>query len=288
MRKIALVAVLLMAFSATYASAEDLKVVSWNISWLTAKPNGNNPRTKKDYDRLAVYARSMDADIIAFQEVENAAVAYRLLGDDYDYYFSNRLQGPQRTGFAVRNNVEVVEAFQFTPLDVGGVRYGVDITVQSGDQQLRLLNVHLKSGCFEQSLRDSSRDCQKLARQIPELERWIDDRAKEYKPFVVLGDFNRRLSLEVDNSIRGVMHEINDLKPNDYADLSVVNAKESPECWNGQYKHFIDYFLVDPRAKKFLVPRSFKEYVYKEKNKKMQKVLSDHCPIAIRFNTSVS
>ena len=66
-----------------------------------------------------------------------------------------------------------------------------------GGQPLRLLSVHLKSFCHQDDLDNVSAsdntDCGKLKRQIPILESWIEARAQEGVPLVVLGDFNRRM-----------------------------------------------------------------------------------------------
>jgi len=43
-----------------------------------------------DYLQLAKYTAKLDADVIAQQEVENGEWASKVLGDEYDYYFSTR------------------------------------------------------------------------------------------------------------------------------------------------------------------------------------------------------
>ena len=83
------------------AQAEPLKVGSWNIAWLGS--HKFNTRTPADYERLAQYAKQLDADVIALQEVENGEYARKVFGDEYNYYFSTK-NWVQRVGVAVRKS----------------------------------------------------------------------------------------------------------------------------------------------------------------------------------------
>ena len=75
-------------------------------------------------------------------------------------------------------------------------RWGTDITITLGDRQLRLLSVHLKSGCWstEQDSDSSAyrtQICTTLRNQIYEVRAWADRREDEGTAFGILGDFNR-------------------------------------------------------------------------------------------------
>ena len=130
--------------------AQSLKIASWNIAWL--ETHEYNKRTADDYVLLAKYAKQLDADIIALQEVESSEYARKVFGNDYDYYFSTK-DWVQRVGVAVRKSVGYkVNAIEYKALDVGKVRYGMDVTLTKGSKKLRLLAVHLKSGCFDKAL----------------------------------------------------------------------------------------------------------------------------------------
>ena len=55
-----------------------LKVASWNIEHLAERDGeGCSPRTEADYARLRDHVRALDADVIAFQEVQNKTAAER-------------------------------------------------------------------------------------------------------------------------------------------------------------------------------------------------------------------
>jgi len=178
------------------ALASELKIATWNIEHLRLdNDKGSVKRVDEDYEKLAEFAKDLDADIIALQEVEGQAAASRVFDDkEYDFYFSKR-RSVQNTGFAVREGLTITHHPDLTSLNVtGGLRHGVDITVGDGIYQIRLLAVHLKSGCFVK-FDPTDEDCEKLEKQVPELEKWIDARAKEEIPFAVLGDFNHRFNL---------------------------------------------------------------------------------------------
>jgi hypothetical protein len=91
----------------------------------------------------------------------------------------------------------------FEELDVGGVRDGTNLTVMLDDQPLWLLSVHLKSFCHQDGLDNVpptwNSDCARPKRQIPILEGWIEARAQEGVPLVVLGDFDRRMNIDGDD-----------------------------------------------------------------------------------------
>jgi len=176
----------------------------------------------------------------------------------------------------------------------------MDLTLTNGNKQLRLLAVHLKSGCFAKpldnetvtSMPDSSkrkvkekRACTKLNKQIEPLESWIDERAKENIPFMVLGDFNRRFAIDIENVLaedQGLWQAIDD-EGNE--DLWTPTLTKNSKCWGGYYKDYIDHIVLDPRAKTKFVKGSFSQLVFDGKyTKELSRSLSDHCPISIKLD----
>lgn len=273
--------VLLTSLLSVFVFAEDIRVASWNIYWLGS--TSHNTRTENDYRLLSNYAASLNADVVALQEVEDASWARKIFGDDYNYYFSSRkpdTAGQQRVGFAVRKGIFVLDHQDYEELGLdGSVRFGKDITISSTGTELRLLGVHLKSGCFDNKLDSEKPACKKLKRQIPELERWIDDRAVESRPFVILGDFNRRLNIDITHN-NGLWYEVDDSDPTEYADLSNLSEGKTSSCWGGRYPQYIDHIIVDPRAKAMYVADSFNTLGF---NGRFNKMISDHCPIHATF-----
>jgi endonuclease/exonuclease/phosphatase family metal-dependent hydrolase len=287
------ISILLLLSLSTIAKAEPLKIASWNIAWLGS--HEYNERTLDDYTQLALYAAQLDADVIALQEVENGEWASKVFGDKYDYYFSTK-DWVQRVGVAVRKSSGYkVISTEYKALDVGRVRYGMDLILSKGDKSFRLLAVHLKSGCFERPLDKQSIDtitkektkeaCTLLSKQMKPLEAWIDQRANEGIPFMVLGDFNRRFALDIENSnteVKGLWQAIDD-EGNE--DLWTPTLTKNSKCWGGYYKDYIDHIVLDPRAKSKFIENSFHQLVFNgDYSKELSRSLSDHCPISIELN----
>jgi 5'-nucleotidase (lipoprotein e(P4) family) len=206
---------------------ERLTLATWNLEWLmttaaydelkpkcTADSPASNvrafpcnkgrpqiPRREgKDFDAMADVARRIQADVVALQEVDGPAAAATVFRQGWQLAcFSARLH-PQKVGFAVREGIAFRCNPEFTELDVDGYsRAGADITLYPGTPRaVRLLAVHMKSGCFAGTLAEPTGNsaCGVLRRQVPVLERWIDARVAEHARFAILGDFNRRLELD--------------------------------------------------------------------------------------------
>ena len=272
----------LVPLSAVGAIAAPLKVATWNIEHLRANPNsGPNPRTETDYQRLAAYAEQLDADVVALQEVEGSTAAAQIFDpEEYAFFFSNR-PDPMLTGFAVRRGIDVIQNPDLTALDVGGggdLRYGTDITVTRNGRELRLLSIHLKAFCFQDPIDTPSSACRTLNQQLAVLEDWIDTQAEAEVPFIVLGDFNRRLNLLGDE----FWLEIDDADPPN-ADLTNSTAGLLSQCWESEFPNYIDHIVMDAISNRWVVPNSFEQLLFLEPIAQ-QDVLSDHCPIAITLD----
>ncbi|MET0344191.1 MAG: endonuclease/exonuclease/phosphatase family protein [Polyangiales bacterium] len=259
-----------------------LRVATWNLEWLNRK-NGTGPvkRDDRDYERLRRYADKLNADVIAFQEVDGEPAAQRVFSPDtYSVYVAVQ-NDPQRVGFAYRKSLHVSIHPDYAALDVGQVRSGADISVTYQGRTLRLLSVHLKSGCFDGRLEQgASKECQKLAMQLPSLEQWIDARGAENAPAIVLGDFNRRFFAKPDDPF---WREIDDGKPA-ASDLWSPTEGQRARCWGGKYPDFIDHIVFNAPARALLSADSFTQLVYDDADREHKGRLSDHCPLAITLS----
>ena len=277
------------ATNAPVSPAKPLKIASWNLEHLAEDgATGCRPRTEADYAVLKAYADRLDADVVAFEEVQSAKAAARVFDPGkYDIVIEARPGGGaaspcqalpgrflnrQAVGFAIRKGVSYQHMADVTDLQLGNpnLRSGVDIVVRPKDHApIRLLAVHLKSGC---AWGNSGEACATLQRQVPIVETWIDARAAEGLRFAVLGDFNRRLAKPGDP----IWAEWDDSAPAN-ADLALGEGGQGPRC-DPRYKDFIDHVVLDRRAAAGLV--GFEELTYDEGGERP----SDHCPIAIRLN----
>lgn len=260
-----------------------ITLATWNMEHL-AERNGSGcrPRTHADYAAMRAYVDELAADVIAFQEVESKAAAERVFDPSiYTVVIEDRVGtdrggecrgqagltiNAQRTGFAIRKGVPFERQPDFTGIQVGNpdLRSGVDLIVRPrGGDPIRVLSVHLKSGC---SSGDTNEACPVLFQQVPVVERWIDARAAESVRFAVLGDFNRRLAMPAD----AIWADWDDASPPN-ADLVLASDDQSARC-NPRNRDFIDFIVLDRRATADL--RGFEEKTFEGDG------LSDHCAIS--------
>ena len=280
--RILLLLVLLLA--ALPARAADLTVVAWNIAWLTAKPPGHPDlprdlirRGPDDYAVLQRIATSLDADIIAFQEVDGPLGAARVFDATRYAFFFPQEQDTQRAGFAVRRGLRVTQNPDLAELDLRptarfSLRRGADITVEAGGQRLRLLSIHLRAGCAEGRLPGRSATCEELLRQGGYLARWIVARRAAGEDFAIAGDFNRRM--ERGDALLALLAAA--------APLTLATEGQRDTCWSNG-RTFIDHILTGGAARGWMDARSFRMVPLPRAHPNGRDTLSDHCPIAVRF-----
>ncbi len=276
--------------------SEQLKLVSWNIEHLADELNsGCKPRTKEDYAALQSYAKSLDADIVALQEVQSEKALARVFPpQQWQFVLSKRPDNeayecrgrdglkstPQRTAFAIKKSVKFSIAQQFEKLALGnpGLRYGISIKLDDHPTQLEILNVHLKSGCFVDDYRKSDKKaCNTFKQQAPKMENWVNTRIDGGQSFVVLGDFNHRLSTN-NNEFWQQLSKENNTKV-------VTNVMDGKSSCHPRYKDLIDHILVSNNASQYISKGSAQvDYFGKQSELTYQDMLSDHCPISVKIN----
>lgn len=277
MRIFVLLALLLVVRS---AAAEELKLATWNLDWLTLRSSGDatlpadvHGRRAEDIEALNHYAADLNADVIAIQEVDGAAVAARVFpADKYSIHMSHDHE-VQRVGVVVRRGIHYDVNPDLTDLNVNHhLRSGVDITLRLDPTPLRILAVHLKTGCFDRPLNDRRRgDCAELREQEAVLADWIKARQSERVAFSVLGDFNRHMDGH-DRFWTALARA---------APLSRATEGHSSPCWGGEA--FIDHIILGGAARDWPEPDSLRVLTYRETGDAWKDRLSDHCPVSVRL-----
>jgi endonuclease/exonuclease/phosphatase family metal-dependent hydrolase len=283
-----LLALLLLALAALPARAQEIKLATWNIAWLTLRqtgdpdlPRGLVTRSREDFSRLADYARRLDADIVALQEVDGAEAAARVFDPrQYRFHFTEE-RDIQRPGFAWRSTLRVTPNPDLASLDLRpnarfSLRRGADVTLESGRNRLRLLSVHLNAGCREGPMDRPSNECESLARQSAILAEWIRDRRQEGVAFVILGDFNRRM----EGAGEAMLAELSAAAP-----LTRANEGVSNPCWTDARggRPFISHILLGGPARQWADRSSLRVLVYGERDFSLRDRISDHCPVSMRL-----
>ncbi len=272
---------ILFLLTATAAHAGELKFATWNLNWLTFRdaglPENVKLREAEDWETLRGYAIALDADIVAIQEVDGPDAAARVFPPDRYVLHMTGDRVIQRVGFAVRRGI----AFDINPdvraiaLEPGSrLRSGADITLRLPSGPLRVLTVHLKSGCQRASVttRAPQRVCLTLISQFDVVDQWIAERRDEGVPFVLLGDFNRAME----------KREKLIAKAQAVAPMIRVTEGLSSPCWNLR-DSFIDHILVGGPARAWIVPNSVRVMTYRETDPVFKERLSDHCPVSVRL-----
>ncbi|RYG89613.1 MAG: endonuclease [Alphaproteobacteria bacterium] len=227
-------------------------------------------------------ADGLDADVVGFHEAESLAAAERMFEPEkYDIVMKGRLGGPsgscgeanstqtvirQAVGFAIRKGLAFDRNPGVTSLMMGTPqqRSGVDTLRAPGHAPIRLLGIHLRSGCFAGSDARAARCCSSRSRL------WrLGSTTLRAVRFAVLGDWNHRLGLSGDR----LWTEIHDDAPAN-ADLPLADAGNSPLC-DPRYDSFIGDIVLDRRGDAALGAFSETPYAPGEKH------YSDHCPVAV-------
>ena len=281
--RILLLLLLLLAAPAP-AQASELKLATWNLEWLTARPAGSpdlpadvQPKRPEDIALLRRYAELTAADVIAFQEVDGPEIAAAIFPADRFALHLTADRVVQRTGLAIRRGLAFTANPDLTALDLypaarHRLRSGADITLATPSGPLRLLSVHLKTGCREDPLHRSTRpQCVTLAGQLPPLEAWVAARREEAAAFVLLGDFNRWMSPR-DGFWAGLAAA---------APLARATEGRTSPCWGGG--GFIDHIIAGGAATAWMRPDTLRVLVFRETGREWKERLSDHCPVSVRF-----
>ncbi|MGI9888476.1 endonuclease/exonuclease/phosphatase family protein [Vibrio chagasii] len=274
------------------AIAEPLTISSWNIEWLSTNEAVNkfsDKREQADFDKLGTYFQSLNADVVAFQEVDDVNAIQRVAGDQYQILMSDRAlpknsnrqfkEVNQYTGFAVRKEVALTDYADF-PLETTSnskLRFASYIVIETETKPIHMLSVHLKAGCS--GAYKSNRDCSRLKEQAQQLNKWIKQRERNNEDYAILGDFNHNLAYSRDWMWKELTQ---------YTDAQLATRKTRADCKvrsnrnnhrTHQFRSVIDHIVVSES----LNAAPAKQQVFKTQDVLDYK-LSDHCPVSTTIN----
>lgn len=269
-----------------------LRIVAWNIEHLAENDGeGCVARNESDYKELRDFAATMDADVVALQEVESEkAVARVFLPDTWDIVLSERPDSEpyicrgsgrtstqQKVAYAIRKGVSYENLGSFEELALGnpGLRHGLMIRLTDSPEPIEVLNVHMKSGCFVNDYSTSDREaCETFEDQAPILDGWIEERIQSETGFIVLGDFNHRIA-EADNRLWS------DLTTMDGSPVALRSNMEGLRGCHPRYPAPIDHVLVGSEALNYYKEGSERVFYFTDETMTEEEMLSDHCPVGL-------
>ena len=276
------------------AQSKELRFVTWNMEHL-AEHNGTGciPRYDSDYTKLKDFTESLQADIVSLQEVENVAAVSRVFPEsDWTIILSERPSSSaytcrgnsqkstqQRVAIAIRKGIvfQDLGSYKELALDRNGLRYGVVIRLIGSKDTIDVMGIHLKSGCFVNDYSLSDRiACEVLEKQVPILDAWIENHIQEKRKFIILGDFNHRLTVK-NNKFWSVLNEI------DGERIILNNSMQDLKGCHPKYPAPIDHILMGPQASKLQKFKSELVHYFPKSGEQMVEndMLSDHCPISV-------
>jgi endonuclease/exonuclease/phosphatase family metal-dependent hydrolase len=279
-------------------AARRITIATWNLEWMVSQTTAHASRLacqqlqraplpcevarelardSADLARLAAYARALNADVVAFQEVEDAAIAQRIF-NGYDICIALG-PGLQHVGFAIRPEIPHRCGTPVDALTLGDRhRAGATLWLAPGTaQQIEMLAVHLKSGCAHGDLDSGVAACVVLAGQAQVLGQWIAQRTAAHARFILLGDFNRT---EPDNA-DGFWRQLAGGSDLHMSFADAANNTPFRNCYIAQgFTHYIDHILLGSSLSSQIVPGSFARLGYSPRDA-LRYRLSDHCPIRV-------
>lgn len=297
---------------------KELTLATWNMDWLMTprtheelaahcvrqQPASNErampctpgralppSRVPADFEALAHTAVQLHdeqhADVVALQEVDGPDAARLVFQKGWKLDCFVHRAHPQKVGFAIRDDVPYRCNGDLSALDIdGSTRAGADITLYPGtEREVRLLAVHLKSGCFDGRMDRRFNPCERLQQQAPVVESWIDQRVREGTAFAVLGDFNRHLDKDArypagpdESAPVNLMQAWSDNEPPGAILQRATEAQAYVPCdANDKHKAYIDDILIDQRLAARNKNRRFARVPFAPQDQGRQ--LSDHCPV---------
>ncbi len=275
--------------------AEELTLSTWNTEWLTVNLNhkiDEARRKPEDFSALKSYFHKLDADLIAFQEVDNQAAFKQISSSNYKILLSDRNlphnrnhQFPdinQFTGFAIRNNIPFSDPVD---IDLYGktnhkLRFAAYVILYPESRTpIHALSIHLKAGCMGKFY-SNKKACQTLLEQGENLNQWIKQRESQGDEYIIMGDFNHNLSYGGDWLWKEMTQGIKQtpkLATRDTQAECKVPKRNNPKQLH-QFRSVIDHIIVSSNLSVF----NAKQAVYDEQDV-LNYRLSDHCPVTAQL-----
>ncbi|MFM2586898.1 endonuclease/exonuclease/phosphatase family protein [Vibrio sp. TBV020] len=262
---------------------------AWNLEWLSSTPSTKfkpSQREEPDYQSLSRHFESMNSDVVAFQEVNDVSALQRVIGNEYQIFFSHRAKPKnqhhqfsdinQYTGFAVKNGVSVIDKPDIR-LDTSRnskLRYASYIVVDSDSEQpIHTLSVHLKARCS--GAYKSNKSCRTLKAQGEMLNDWIQKRETNGDAYIILGDFNHNLNYKGDWLWADISENSNAILATKKTEAKCkVKSRNNPDKTH-QFRSLIDHIIVSSNLS-FSSPW---QDLYKIDDV-LNNQMSDHCPVS--------
>ena len=222
----------------TFGSAADFDLVTWNLKYFPA--NDDLPAQSVAYVADAI--RALDPDVVALQEIDDAATFNALLAelDGWSGYRANRYLPLAYLWKPATVTVTVGPREIFTGEGYAFPRPPLVLECTFAGRDLIVVNNHFKC-CGDNVIVDGDNDDDEYRRVMAceMLEEWIRTEHPD-DAVILLGDLNDLLTDAVGANVFNVFLDA----PDDYRFLDYAIATGSSANWSWKYSSHLDHVLV--------------------------------------------
>jgi len=267
-----------------------IKITTWNIlclreiqepAFCNTDMGNEYVRSPEQVEALRLHAEAIGTDLLFLQEVETRAAVVNLL-PGWEVFDIGTDGQKMAVAIAPGSTVKIREVSALTELSLGSsqLRQGLVALVDHAGVSVRILSVHLKSGCQVAPFESNNANCGALRDQLEVLKDWIREREAQNQPYMMVGDFNRTLE-DNDPFMLGLEDAAG--KP-----LYRTTVGQRPSCWDHfpdapSYPSFIDHHIASPTVVAAWGTPTLNIYNYTETYPDAWLYVSDHCAITANF-----
>jgi len=262
-------------------SKKELTIGTFNIEWLGDGYNDRKPREEEDYRRIADVINDSGADILGLQEIENKNAIKQILKylPEYDFIIGQMGQA-QKLALLYKKELNIKELGEYTPISIDkkSTRPGLLVYAKAGNFDFYLMVVHFKSTSrWDNTPEKQGRSMYLRKAQTLALRDWADSvlNLRNEMDLIVVGDFNDTPKRKKNN----ILNELNE---------HFIFLTENEKSCKMPNAFVIDHIIVSDEVHKRYVEGSLFVHNLSYRYSKYElQVISDHCPITVKFDLTM-
>lgn len=254
-----------------------LTFTTFNIKWLGDGVNDNIERSEKDYGNLWNILKSLDSDVIGFQEIENKNALVKVLDTNQYAIITSSYPTEQKTALAIDKKIDVIEIYQLDEIALGNrdLRPGLVAYCDYNGYDFFVGSFHFKA--------TSRHDNTPVKRT-----RSFDMRQDQSKYLVAA--INKLMSERNDTDVI-LMGDFNDNPAKENTNISAIDTDEfdflTAEMNSCKFPRLksIDHMVVSQSVKKLVNKSSINMFdLSRSLMGDELRAASDHCPVSMSIN----
>ena len=255
---------------------DEITVGTFNIAWLGDGIDDKTPRTGTDIENISQVISTLDADILALQEIENANAIAAIVDTNKYTIITASYPKEQKTALVINKSIEIVNTYQLDAISLGNqdLRPGIVAYCRYNGFDFFVGSFHFKSTSrYDDTPYKKSRSFDMRQEQsailLKEIKKLID--IQNDKDIILLGDFNDNPSKKNSN--------ITALENDEYHFLTSEMMSCKYSIWKS-IDHIIVSQSMKSRAKNSTLTMIDINAMFPDEEAKK---VSDHCPVIIKF-----